>query len=412
MIIPVRLLTLFSAAALSLFGSLTPHMAVPRVLPCLSSAHSRCYAPSELRALYEADPLYASGVTGRGETIAVIVSYGDPALRRDVATFDRTFHLPQPALRVEAPLGRARARDQGWVVETALDVEWAHVMAPGARIVVFESPVDETEGTQGLPQFLTLEKDAVRQGAAVVNQSWGATEQTLFGRAGRALVKRFDAFYASASRHGVSFTTGSGDDGAAGLDDSLKHYYPYRVAQWPASNPHVLAVGGTRIESLSPPSEVAWDRSGAGFSKLYSEPCYQQMLPPDLQSEIHGRRAYSDVAFDGAGQSPVVVRVKNQWTVVAGTSLGSPGWAGILALADQAAHRHLGDVHAAIYRLGLAGTDFRDITSGDVQDPPAIQGSLLPLHASAGWDPATGVGSPDVARLVPDLARPSADSCP
>ncbi|HZU12878.1 MAG TPA: S53 family peptidase [Chloroflexota bacterium] len=408
----IRLVAALVAATVSIATSPLPHRAaVPAPPGCVASKSKPCFDPAQLRSLYDTPPIYASGITGRGETIAVIVSFGDPRLVKDVADFDRTFRLPALSLRVEAPLGHKHSSDDGWQGETALDVEWAHAMAPGARIIVLESPVDETEGVQGLPQFLTLERDAVRQGADIVNQSWGATEDTLLSRAGRAIVRRFDAFYASESAKGIVFTTGSGDDGAAGLDDSLHRYFPYRVAQWPASNPHVLSVGGTRIESLSPPKETAWDRSGGGFSRFYPEPCYQKSLPHDIQMQLNGRRGYPDVAFDGAGESPVATRVLGHWYAVAGTSLGSPAWAGIMALADQKAGRRLGDMHDEIYRLGLTEADFRDITSGAIQDPPGIRGTETPLHAGPGWDVATGFGTPDVAKLVGDLSRTPAAGC-
>jgi subtilase family serine protease len=127
-------------------------------------------------------------------------------------------------------------------------VEWAHAIAPDARIVVLESPVDETEGVQGLPEFLQLERYALRHHLVdVFTQSWAATEDTLFDARGRAMVAQLHRFYADAAAQGVTVVAASGDDGAAGPELSLKKMFPYPVVGYPASDPLVLAVGGTRL---------------------------------------------------------------------------------------------------------------------------------------------------------------------
>jgi subtilase family serine protease len=396
-----------------LLASSRPSLAAsgpPLVPNCVFRTDGKqCYGPRQMRAAYGISPLLRSGVQGQGVTIAIIVSFGSPTIRADLHAFDTAFGLPDPKLTVAAPLGRKPTTDGGWTGETTLDVEWSHAVAPRAKILLLESPVDETEGTIGLPQFLKLEEYAVAHGASVISQSWGATEDTLMDAKGRALIAKYHAFFASATKKGVTFTSGSGDDGAAGLDLSLKHYFTHRVVQWPAADPYVLAVGGTQlVVTRSGRDEVTWPRSGGGFSKVYAEPGYERTLGSSYQIELRGRRGVPDVAYNAAGESATLIYMNGGWRGVGGTSAGAPQWAGIVALADNLAHRRLGDVHAILYRIARGGayhTDFHDITSGSITDPTGLATPLVPLRASRGWDPATGLGSPNVRNLVRDMVR-------
>jgi subtilase family serine protease len=364
-----------------------------------------------VRQAYNLDPLLKSGITGRGRTIAIVDSFGSPTVRSDLHTFDRAFALPDPQLDVVAPLGTSHPERTGWEAETSLDVEWAHVMAPEARILLLTSPVDETEGLQGLPQFLTLERYAVQHHADVISQSWAATEDTLLDRKGRAMVAQYHNLYTAASKQGVTVVGATGDDGAAGLDLSLKHLFPYRVVQWPASDPLVLAVGGTQIVlNGKQRQETAWWGSGGGFSKLYAEPSYQRDLPAATQRLLHGRRGLPDVAINAAVESPVLIYVAGRWGLASGTSVATPEWAGLVALADSAAGHDLGSINAALYRLAGSSryrADLYDVTKGSILDPPPKRLWSGSLHAGPGWDPATGLGTPNAASLFPDLIRES-----
>lgn len=410
MVILLRaLLVVVFGVALLGAGTPTPQPTPPSLPSCLKGVgDAHCFGPAEMRHVYGVDAVLRRGITGSGRTIAVIVSFGSPTIRQDLHAFDQAFGLPDPVLQIRAPLGTGESTRTGWEGETALDVEWAHVMAPSARILILTSPVDETEGVQGLPQFLSLERYAVTHGADVISQSWGATEDTLLDTKGRRLVAQFHTFYADATRQGVSFVAGSGDDGAAGRDLTISHLYSHRTVQWPAAEPNVLGVGGTRlIVDGSQRDEIAWPRSGGGFSKLYAEPSYQRGLPAAVQRQLHGRRGVPDVAYNAARESATPVYMNGVWHLVGGTSAGGPQWAGLIALADDMAGRRLGDVHAALYRLAGSRryhTDLHDITQGSIVDPPNMQGKNTPLHAGPGWDPATGLGSPNAGALLSDLA--------
>lgn len=388
----------------------------PTLAECLRYIHIPCLGPAQVRAAYGIDTLLRRGITGKGRTITIIVSFGSPTLRADLHAFDRAFGLPDPQLTVLAPFGTRRPRASGWVGETTLDVEWAHAIAPGARLVVLESPVDETEGMQGMPQFLALERYALNHHLGdVLSQSWSATEETLFDKAGRNIVAQFHRLYADAAARGVTAITGSGDEGAGGYDLSVSRLYPYPVVGYPASDPLVLAVGGTRLildRNGLLRSETTWPGSGGGVSKLFAEPAFQRGLPATAQRLLHGHRGIPDVAYNAALESPVLIYLQGHWAPTGGTSAGAPQWSGLIALADNLAGHDLGSVNAALYRLAASARyhiDLRDIMTGAISAPArngnGVSGSAY--RAGAGWDAATGLGSPRAATLIPDLVRES-----
>ncbi|MDB5078053.1 MAG: protease, partial [Chloroflexi bacterium] len=256
----------------------------PTISQCIQRFHQPCVTPALVQTYYGVDALLRHGIRGQGRTIAIIDSFGSATLQSDLQHFDRAFGLPDPQLTVLAPLGKNQPKNSGWAAETTLDVEWAHAMAPDARIVVLESPVDETEGVQGLPQFLKLEQYVLQHHLAdVISQSWGATEETLLDASGRQVVAQFHQLYADAARRGVTVVAGSGDDGAGGIDLSLK--------------------------------------------KLFPEPAYQKPLPATVQHLLGGNRGLPDVAFNASGQSAALIYFRGQWHPVAGTSAAAPQWA-------------------------------------------------------------------------------------
>src|SRR5271165_3593714 len=136
---------------------------------CEKSYGIACYGPAQVRQAYDLPALYARGVTGQGTTIVIVDSYGSPTIRNDLAVFDRAYQLPAPpAFRIIQPAGRVPAYDPadsdmvGWASETTLDVEWAHAIAPGAKILLVETPVSETEGVHGFPQIVAAEEYVLR----------------------------------------------------------------------------------------------------------------------------------------------------------------------------------------------------------------------------------------------------------
>jgi subtilase family serine protease len=397
-----------------------------------SASHPFCVTPSTARALrslqskrdfgsltpqdfqhaYGVTPLLNAGDTGKGQTVVVIESYGSPTVQDDINTFDQQYNLPPITLQILSPLGTKpfdpNNQDMaGWVSETSLDVEVIHSIAPGAGIVVLTSPVDELEGTTGLPQFLQLEQYAVNHHLGnIVSQSFGASEVTLADQAGQQEIAQWTNFYKQATtQEGITFFTASGDNGATDYSDcAAKVLSTKATTSFPADEPWVTSVGGTTLFNQNGTyAETAWSQSGGGFSKFFSEPSFQTQLPSSDQSELNGRRGVPDVAADGDPSSGWPIYQLGQQTVIGGTSAATPVWAALLAIADQMAGHPLGLINPALYKLGLGSSynqDFHDIALGNNSVPSVgIQG----YSAVAGWDPITGWGTPNAAKLIPDL---------
>ena len=224
----------------------------PTTADCEKAYKIACYEPAQIQQAYHLPAVYASGVTGKGATIVIVDSFGSPTIKNDLGVFDRTFGLPAPpSFRVIQPAGKVPAYDPansdmvGWAGETTLDVEYAHTIAPGASILLVETPVSETEGVHGFPQIVTAEEYVLKHHLGdVISQSFSATEQTF---PNVAAVQALRGAYQLAARDHVTVLTASGDSGAAdvGLDETT--YYLHPVTSWPDSDPLVTGVGGTQL---------------------------------------------------------------------------------------------------------------------------------------------------------------------
>ena len=306
-----------------------------------------------------------------------------------------------------------------WALETTLDVEWAHAIAPAANIVLLTSPVDETQGIQGLPQFLQLEQYALNNHLGnIISQSWGTAERTLFPTATMPIFNEFNTFYQQAAAQHVTVFATSGDDGTANDVVTQNNVFPYPTVLFPGSSPYVTTVGGTRLWTNTDGSyrgEVAWDvppyvATGGGISQHYAEPSYQTAhLPTAMQRQLHGYRGVPDIAYNASAGSSVLMYMSFRGTTtkgyynIGGTSEGAPQWAGITAIADQYVHRSLGFLNPALYSLANSlayARDFHDITQGN-NGLYGVRG----YNAGTGWDLLTGWGSPNVTNLVHDLAK-------
>jgi subtilase family serine protease len=390
----------------------------PTTTDCLAIIGVPCYSPQQIRTAYGLNTLIYSGWAGFGQTIVLIESYGSPTLKADLKQFDADFGLPDPpSLTVLAPLGTVPFDPTNpdvvfWVTETTLDVEWAHAMAPGANIVVLTSPVDETEGVQGLPEFLALETYALdHRLGTIISQSWGATENTLFTPQGRAVIAGFSAFYERARDEHVTVLASAGDNGSANVELNGTTFYPFPTVIFPASSPMVTAVGGTSlsINNLGIyQSETVWNdgagAGGGGISQVFRTPDYQKRwLSPNAQSALAGHRGIPDVSFNADQiNSGILIYISALASVgmppgyylVGGTSEGSPAWAGIVADLNQYVGHPLGFLNPALYALGGSGLfhDFgHDITVGN-NSFAGVPG----YDATVGWDLASGWGTPEL----------------
>ena len=395
-----------------------------------------CYQPGQLRTAYNLPPLYSNGITGKGQTIVIVESFGSPTIRHDLAVFDRQFgYPPPPSLQIIAPAGKippyvAGGDMPGWAGETTLDVEYAHALAPGASIVLAETPVSETEGVTGFPQIVTAEKYVIDHHLGdVISQSFSATEQTFTSY---AQLEPLRAAYLDAYAHHVTVLAASGDSGAADLRLDQHTFYTRPVTSWPDSDPLVTGVGGTRLTLAGGKyTSVAWNdtdnsaatryfgsasapvpfASGGGRSEFFARPAYQN----GVRSVTGTMRGVPDISMsagcDGAvnmystfpGQQP-------GWSLICGTSEATPEFAAIVALADQVAGHPLGLINPALYALSARhAAGIVDVTSGN-STVSFYQGSPPSLHtvhgysARPGYDLMTGVGTVNAASFVYELA--------
>lgn len=380
---------------------------------------SYAFTPQQLRDAYGITPLYNKGFTGKGQTVVLIESFGSPQLHIDANTFASHFKLPTPDLTELAPLGTTpfdpNSQDQiGWATETTEDVDIVHALAPDAKIVVLVSPVDETEGTIGLPQFRKLIQYALDNHlGTIISQSFGASEYTLNDAQGKAEIQNWTTLLQNATtKQHVTFIASSGDNGATDYADlTMKHLVSSPTTSFPNDEPWVTSVGGTTLfPAGSGYARIAWSDSGGGRSAFFSEPSYQQALPTSVQKELNGQRGVPDVAAAANPNTGLAIDVFGTWNIASGTSAGSPTWAAIVAIADQMAQRPIGFINPALYKIGTsshAAQDFYDVTQGNnnVQQGGV---SVTGYQATQGWDPVTGFGAPNAANLVPDLIADTA----
>jgi subtilase family serine protease len=390
----------------------------PTRADCLTKFGVPCYGPQEIREAYGLTPLIDAGYTGAGETIVIIDSFGSPTIAQDLKIFDAGYDLPDPpSFTVLAPLGTvpfdpSNIDQVSWAVETTQDVEWAHAMAPGASIVLLTSPVDETQGVQGLPEFLRLEQYALDHHLGkVISQSWGTAENNLFDLAGRRVVNDFERFYLRAALENVTVLAASGDTGSANVNVN-DEFYPFPTVLFPASSPLVTAVGGTNLyidANGNYQSETVWNdvygASGGGVSQHFLEPPYQHLLPASVQKQLNHHRGIPDIAYNAGPSTAAIVIYISFWgyCIDGGTSEGPPQWAGIIADANQLAGHPLGFLNPKLYFLGAIGGQsevFHDITVGN-NSYHGIRG----YDATRGWDLASGWGTPNLSDLIWALAR-------
>ena len=387
----------------------------PPIVSCPGdlSKFAGCYTPYQFQLAYGLRSLLDKGYTGKGQTIIDIVSFGSPTLQKDMDVFSKQFGLPPTTVQVISPLKvkeyDPRGDKSGWASETTLDVQIIHAIAPDAKIVVLQSPVAETEGTIGLPEFRQLEQYVIDHKLGnIVSQSWGASELTLQDSVGQQELKLWnDIFQKGTTQHGITYFSSSGDAGATDYADlEGKQLAKVQTTSFATDSPWVTSVGGTTlIKSAGNFTERGWNGSGGGFSKFYQMPDYQKSLPASTQQQFNNRRGVPDVSAAADPYTGLAFYESGSWSVAGGTSASAPLWAGIAAIANQVAGRPLGFINPALYKLAAAGTygqDFRDITVGDNSNQAV---NVKGFPATQGWDPITGLGSPNAEKLIPDLIK-------
>jgi subtilase family serine protease len=370
---------------------------------CQLATPPSCYGPDQIRGAYDIQSVLNSGVTGAGRTIVIVDAFQSPTIATDLAKFDAIWNLPAPAaFNVIAPDGltpfdKTKGNQRSWSAEISLDVEWAHAVAPGAAIDLVLAKSDQDA------DILSATRYAVDQNLGdVISQSFGEAEMC----ADPNLIVQEHAIFGTAGDKGMTLFASSGDSGAA--QPTCDNKGLVLSASTPASDPGVTAVGGTALITAGTngqyQSESAWSATGGGFSTIYRRPGYQAPF-----QDNNKQRGVPDVAYDAdTGRSGVIV----VWSAFApagvfqfwrfgGTSVGSPQWAGIVALADQKGGHRLGAINTRLYHIAKSdayGSAFHDVASGN----NSIAG-ITGFAATPGWDATTGLGTPDVANLIPLL---------
>ncbi len=354
----------------------------PGAVAPLSTAGPTGYTPAQIRAAYGFGQIAFNNGTvagdGSGTTIAIVDAYDDPKIANDLHQFDLAFGLPDPAFTKVSETGIAVAlptANKGWATEIALDVEWAHAIAPKANILLVEA------NSASMSDLLTAVDYARRaSGVVAVSMSWGGGEFS--GESS------YDSYFTTPTGHsGVTFVASSGDSGAP--------------VGYPAISPNVLSVGGTtlNLNGSAYSSESGWSGSGGGISAYESQPSYQK----GVVTQSTTRRTNPDVAYDANPSTgfPVYDSYNNSasapWGQWGGTSDAAPQWAALVAIADQgralagkAALDGATQTLPALY--ALPASDFHDVTSGTSSGSPKYT-------AGAGYDLVTGRGTP-IANLV------------
>jgi len=364
-------------------------------------------------------------------------------------TFSRLAVQGSPA--TTAPPSTANSPGQedkaAWALEVALDVETSHAIAPLANILLVTTPTAETLGVQGFPDMMNAEQFVVDHHLAnVISQSFASAEEA-FGSS--QSIENLRHAYIAAAQNGVTVLGSSGDGGTAntakqpvGQGGSL---IPFPTVVWPASDPLVTGVGGTYLctnpyaGTFDPrtnyavrksgcgrdatQTEIGWRGSGGGFSHVFDRPSYQDSLPVG-STPIGSMRGVPDIALQASAGTGALIFLSlppdgnrglfcgatpcsTGWYDIGGTSLSCPQWAGLVAIADQLnGGVGLGLINPALYKVANSSkyaTDFFDVTVGKNATVPSVPG----YPATKGWDPVTGLGTPDAALLLPDLVAAS-----
>jgi subtilase family serine protease len=379
-----------------------------------------CYGPEAIRKAYGLDALIAAGYTGVGQTIVIIDAFGSPTVAEDLATFDATFGLPAPpsftVIRMpgSTPFDYTDGNQLGWAEETSLDVQWAHAIAPGAKIVLVTA-VDNSDSA-----ILDAQNYAIDHKLGfIISESFGESELALLqdGAEGKAVLDDNEKSYKRAGNRDISVLVSSGDDGSSGTDLN-GDVQPFPVANYPASSPNVTSVGGTNLffgtATNADPNgtyqgEAVWNdgfgAGGGGVSGYFARPDWQEDVVLKGSPKRLKSRGYPDVAYNAGVEGGVLVFLgfldtafgpgNNGFYIFGGTSAGAPQWSGVVAIANQKAREPLGFLNERIYGMGkkgLLGTLMHDVTVGT----NSLAGSGIPGYsATPGFDLATGWGTPN-----------------
>ena len=367
--------------------------AFPTPSQCVAAFGLACYTPAEIRTGYDV-PRTA---TGAGQTIVIVDAYGSPTLQQDLATFDAVMGLPAPTLNIYYPGGSPtfnplqHHQETSWAFETSLDVEWSHAIAPAATIDLVIAANNGGDVLNNAQQFAVS-----HHLGNVMSLSFGIPEGDLNGNNGNnGQQNQAHQVYQAAQAAGITVLASAGDFGA---NNNLS----FVNASYPASDPLVTSVGGTNLflaDNGAYQSEDVWNDSDPGLCPFG---CTAGVFGATggAPSALYPGREVADVGYNASVYTGVLTfisfpGVSPGFYFTGGTSEGAPSWAGIVADIDQAAGHSIGFMNPALY--AAPSSDFHDVTVGQ-------NGFFGPGEsAGPGYDMPTGLGSPDVAKLIATL---------
>jgi subtilase family serine protease len=402
----------------------------PGVAQCEQQNRLPCYDPAQIDQAYG---LTGGNSAGSGVTIAIVDTYGSPTIASDLATFDGQFGLPAPKLSVIRPAGpvpkfNPKSADMvSWAGEVTLDVEWAHAIAPGAAILLVETPTDGGDAGYAEAENYVIQHHL----ADVISQSWGVTEEA--DSLSDPGIQALHQAYVAAQQAGVTVLAAAGDNGATDPTNSPSELFTHPTVEYPATDPLVTAVGGTELHVNDNGSRVSpdtvwndtWNAAanqyqgsgtpsatagGGGKSTWFARPAYQN----SVQQTVGAMRGIPDIAMNAACSSPVLTYQSYAgqqagWYSSCGTSESTPLMAGIVALADQAAGHSLGFINPALYELAADHAQgIVPVTSGSNTVTFKQDGRTYTVSgytARDGYSRAAGVGTVNGQYLIPELAR-------
>lgn len=411
------------------------------------------YSPSEMQTAYDMNPLYAAGWDGTGQTVVITDAFGSDTIQQDAQVFSEVYGLPPVNLQVmRAPGASNNPHDGTWAVETTLDVEWVHAMAPNANIVLVIGPTNHADLDEAINWAV------IHHLGNTISNSWS----TLEGFGNPVTFDRVNRILEVAAAQGIDVNFATGDFG----DEVIR--VGFQTVDFPASSPFATGIGGTSV-ALNPDNTMAFQTgwgnnltrivdtvalgsppvvpplhlgfqggAGGGASMTYAKPSFQSGIAGSTR-QVPDISMLAD-PFTGA---EFIETIDGQLGVgvVGGTSLATPMFSAIMAIASQKAGHGLGQAAPLVYNLppgavnDIVPVGSPNNATGVINGNPISADSLAAplentttyfsalynspfstrwfvitfgtdssLTTAPGWDNVTGVGAPDGANFVNALA--------
>ncbi len=340
------------------------------------------YTPDIISRAYNFTWALSHGINGSGITIGIVDAYGNPNIMYDLRAFDSVNGLPPVNLTIIYPDGQPGSYNSTWAMETSTDVEWAHALAPAAKIVLLVATSPYTSDLQNVVSYAVSHPNI----ANILSLSWGTPESGL----PVSSELTYSHVYSQAALNGMTVLAASGDFGAYAGGSQLS-------VEFPSSDPNVTGIGGTSLYSFNGVfRQTGWGGvvngqsygSGGGYSSLFRTPYWQS-----VKGYNNAMRGVPDVALDANKYTGVYVISSGGQYIVGGTSVSTPIWADVVALMEQYTGVHFPSVNPLLYQIArtpLYNDSFTQILSG-------TNGYYVNTPY---WNPVTGLGTPKVSMLI------------